>query len=60
MTDEVKDEADRTRVRLIQAAGKVFAEGGYEGAKVRDICALADVNVAAVNSATSSAYTWRF
>ncbi|MBV8708732.1 MAG: CerR family C-terminal domain-containing protein [Acidobacteriaceae bacterium] len=36
-------------MRLLQAAGKVFAEGGYEGAKVRDICALADVNVAAVN-----------
>ena len=36
-------------MRLLQAAGKVFAEAGYEGAKVRDICALADVNVAAVN-----------
>jgi AcrR family transcriptional regulator len=44
-----KDEADQTRVRLLQAAGKVFAEQGYEGAKVRDICALADANVAAVN-----------
>ena len=47
--EEGEDEADRTRTRLLQAAGKVFAEGGYEGAKVRDICALADVNVAAVN-----------
>ena len=44
-----KDETDHTRLRLLQAAGNVFAEGGYEGAKVRDICALAEVNVAAVN-----------
>lgn len=36
-------------MRLLQAAGEVFAARGYEGAKVRDICALADVNVAAVN-----------
>jgi AcrR family transcriptional regulator len=44
-----KDETDQTCMRLLQAAGKIFAEQGYEGAKVRDICALADVNVAAVN-----------
>jgi AcrR family transcriptional regulator len=44
-----KEETDHTHMRLLQAAGKVFAEQGYEGAKVRDICALADVNVAAVN-----------
>ena len=44
-----KDETDRTSERLLQAAGEVFAEQGYEGAKVRDICALADANVAAVN-----------
>lgn len=46
---EPTEEADRTHLRLLQAAGKIFAEQGYEGAKVRDICALADVNVASVN-----------
>jgi AcrR family transcriptional regulator len=44
-----KEETEQTHMRLLQAAGKVFAEQGYEGATVRDICALADVNVAAVN-----------
>jgi AcrR family transcriptional regulator len=45
----LREEADQTHMRLLQAAGKIFAEQGYEGAKVRDICSLADVNVAAVN-----------
>ena len=45
----LKDETDDTRMRLLQSAGKVFAEQGYEGAKVRDICSAANVNVAAVN-----------
>lgn len=47
--DEGKDEADRTRIRLLQAAGEIFAEAGYEGAKIREICKLADANIAAVN-----------
>ncbi len=40
---------DDTRSRLIQAAGEVFADVGYREAKIRDICARADANVAAVN-----------
>lgn len=40
---------DRTRQRLIEAAGEVFAEAGYEAATVREICARAGANVAAVN-----------
>lgn len=47
--DEGKDETDRTRMRLLQAAGEIFAEAGYEGAKVREICRLAGANIAAVN-----------
>lgn len=47
--DEEKDEADHTRIRLLQAAGAIFAEAGYEGAKIREICGLADANIAAVN-----------
>jgi AcrR family transcriptional regulator len=38
-----------TRARLIDAAGQVFAEYGYQGAKVRDICRRARANIAAVN-----------
>jgi AcrR family transcriptional regulator len=40
---------DRTRGKLLDAAGKVFAERGYEAATVREICRRAGANVAAVN-----------
>jgi TetR/AcrR family transcriptional regulator, regulator of cefoperazone and chloramphenicol sensitivity len=40
---------DDTRARIIQAAGEVFADHGFEGAKVRAITQRAGVNVAAVN-----------
>jgi AcrR family transcriptional regulator len=45
----VLESADDTRDRLIEAAGAVFAETGFHTATVRDICARARVNVAAVN-----------
>lgn len=38
-----------TRARLMAAAVQVFAEQGYEGATVREICRRASTNVAAVN-----------
>ena len=38
-----------TRTKLIQAAGEVFGELGYEAATVRDISTRAGANVAAVN-----------
>jgi AcrR family transcriptional regulator len=41
--------ADRTRTKLLDAAGEVFAEVGYHDATVREICARAGANVAAVN-----------
>lgn len=41
--------ADRTRAKLLDAAGEVFAERGYYDATVRQICARAGANVAAVN-----------
>jgi AcrR family transcriptional regulator len=38
-----------TKLRLIEAAGEVFAEHGFQAATVRDICHKADANIAAVN-----------
>jgi AcrR family transcriptional regulator len=46
MTEIVPDD---TRQRLISAAGEVFAENGFRPATVREICAKAQANVAAVN-----------
>ena len=41
--------SEEPRERILSAAGREFAERGYEAATVRDICAAAGVNVAAVN-----------
>lgn len=41
--------SDPTRERLLEAAGEVFAEKGFRGATVREICQRANANVAAVN-----------
>lgn len=38
-----------TRLRLLEAAGEVFAEHGYRRATIRDICSRAEANIAAVN-----------
>jgi len=38
-----------TRQRLLKAAAKLFAERGFKNTSVRDICAEAHANVAAVN-----------
>lgn len=38
-----------TRDRLVEAAGEVFADVGYRAARVRQICARAGANIAAVN-----------
>jgi AcrR family transcriptional regulator len=39
---------DKTRQRLLEAAGEIFAEQGFRKATVRDICARAGANVASV------------
>lgn len=41
--------SDATRDKLLEAAGRAFAERGYSSATVRDICKQAGANVAAVN-----------
>lgn len=40
---------DRTHRQILMAAGPVFADRGFDGATVREICQLADVNLASVN-----------
>ena len=40
---------DGTRTKLLDAAGHVFADFGFRGATVREICARAGVNIALVN-----------
>ncbi|MGD9646306.1 MAG: CerR family C-terminal domain-containing protein [Pirellulales bacterium] len=37
------------RSRILQAAGPVFAEKGFQAATVREICQAAEVNLAAIN-----------
>ncbi len=41
--------SDRTRQRLIDAAGEMFAEVGFHNTTVRQICQRAGANIAAVN-----------
>lgn len=40
---------DDTRTRILNAAGPIFAEKGYEATTVREICQKAEVNLAGVN-----------
>src|ERR1051326_1864124 len=42
--------SERTRERLIEAAGGMFAELGFHDTTVREICTLAGANIAAANS----------
>jgi AcrR family transcriptional regulator len=38
-----------TRQKLLETAGEVFAERGFHGATIRDICEKAGANIAAIN-----------
>ncbi len=46
--DDIDPKSDTQR-RIIEAAGEIFAESGYEHATIRAICDRASVNVAAIN-----------
>src|SRR5690348_12137034 len=41
--------ADSTREKLLEVAEQIFAERGFDGATVREICLRAGANIAAVN-----------
>src|SRR3954469_6337713 len=43
------NDVDTTRERIADAAGEIFAERGFDGTTVRDICQRAGANIAAVN-----------
>ncbi len=45
----IEEPAGATRTRLLEAAAEVFAEVGYQQAKIRQICARAGTNIALVN-----------
>jgi AcrR family transcriptional regulator len=46
---ESKTTSEQTRMRLLDAAREVFSRHSFQGATVREICRLADANLAAVN-----------
>jgi TetR/AcrR family transcriptional regulator, regulator of cefoperazone and chloramphenicol sensitivity len=48
-TDTPELSEENTRDKILNAAGEVFAEHGFEGATIRMITERAEVNVAAVN-----------
>jgi TetR/AcrR family transcriptional regulator, regulator of cefoperazone and chloramphenicol sensitivity len=43
------NDLDTTRDRIIEAAGQIFADRGFDATTVRDICHAASANIAAVN-----------
>lgn len=47
--ERLPEAADATRERLLEVAGPVFADRGYQATTIREICAGARANVAAVN-----------
>jgi len=40
---------DDARTRILNVAGPIFAEKGFQATTIREICGQANVNVAAVN-----------
>lgn len=44
-----REDGDATKARIIEAAGKLFAERGYAETTSKDICERVEINLAAVN-----------
>jgi TetR/AcrR family transcriptional regulator, regulator of cefoperazone and chloramphenicol sensitivity len=44
-----REKGAQTRLQLLEVAGRVFADRGYAHATSKEICALAQANIAAVN-----------
>ena len=42
-------DSEKTRIKLIEAAGRLFAEQGFKGVTVRDIAKEADTHLSALN-----------
>lgn len=49
IADDVRTTTDDTKSRLLEAAGREFAEKGFASATIRAICERAGANLAAVN-----------
>jgi len=49
MTKSQDGQDNETRIRVLKAAARLFAEHGFDHVSVRDICREADSNVASVN-----------
>jgi AcrR family transcriptional regulator len=47
--EAIAKESDTTRERIVDAAGEIFAQRGFDATTVRDICQAAGANIAAVN-----------
>lgn len=45
----LRQDGHRTRRKLLQAAGQIFAEKGYQDAKITEICQRAGTNTAVIN-----------
>lgn len=45
----LQPDQDETKLRLLNAAGEVFADKGFQAGTIREICAKAGANVASVN-----------
>lgn len=45
----LQPDLDETKLRLLNAAGEIFSEKGFHAGTIREICAKAGANVAAVN-----------
>ncbi len=48
-TAAITKDLDTTRDRIVDAAGEIFAQRGFDATTIRDICQQAGANVAAVN-----------